>query len=89
MNGVDGLYLFPVTKTISYVIRNNKECCQNMPRSDRAFDVFVVLGSHPTQYVFDHGFFYMSADSYDDACQFIDAAVENVLSLEGVFTQGS
>jgi hypothetical protein len=82
VNGKDGLSLFPVTRSISYVIRDNAWCCERMPRSKSKFDVFVVLGDNPTQYEFKRCFYFIGAQSYQEACDLIDVACANVIGLQ-------
>jgi hypothetical protein len=81
-NGDDGLFLFPVTETLSYVVRDNNECCKSMSRSNRPYDIFIITGRRPTQYNFSSSCFVSTADSYVAACTAVDFAIERVARMK-------
>lgn len=84
VNGTDGLSLFPVTDTISYVARDNARCCESMPRSTQAFDVFVIHGRPATLTSFTTSFFVCTASSYAEACDKIEDSIEKVYRVNSV-----
>jgi hypothetical protein len=82
-NGADGYYHYPVTPTITYVIRDNDNAlfvpgCASRLR----YDVFVISGQQPTVRKFTYCRFLSSFDSYIDCCYAIDDMTERAEALQ-------
>ena len=76
INGRDGVFLFPVTTRVTYVIRDNSK-----NKTHKPFDLFIVTGNHPTHLQFDHSQYIASVSNYKDACLVVEQTIERAEKL--------
>lgn len=83
MNGKDGLFLFPVSKSISFVIRDNS-MWRHLPRgavSERNYDVFAITGNMPTIELHSECIGLGEWDTYDLACESIEKMMHRAQAI--------
>ncbi len=77
LNGDDGIFLFPITDKVTYIVRENAVQKKLMP-----FDMFVVIGDHPDHLHYDFANYICSVHNYATACRLIEIAIEQAEKLQ-------